>query len=507
MFKSQRCLKGFQNFLMTLLRMYFGNNLFCDTVFLKAEVIFKVYFTDLTPVRDILHPTFNPRGEKPWDPVCLFRSYWLMCQYGENGSITKWVEKLKSEPFWAIVSGFYPYEVPGVSTFYDFEDRLCDFDKGQRNERCKKKHKPKKKPKKKQKKNQKQPPKHPGIVERLVKRILREQGKPQLKTADNFLQLIFKECFVIPSAENGLLGDTDNLTVSGDGMVFKTGGTPYGTKDCDCRKKGIFNCDCSRRFSDPSANWGWDSHREKYVFGYSNYTFTAADSPYDLPIFSALAQAARHDSVTHTVTLNQMLILYPELNISKDILDSAHDNYATYELLEHFDIESFIDLNKKNTGNFKYDPPIEVTDEGIPICKGGFKMSNWGPDKKRGRNKWRCPHVTRKKCHCPEFNCSDSNYGRTIYTKTEWDKRIFTETPRGSKKWKDTMKKRSSSERRNSRVKNDYNLEGDKVRSKSRWLIRIVMRDAAVHANAWIKDSQTTPKEWLSSWFKVEKAA
>ncbi|WP_146164509.1 hypothetical protein [Halanaerobium congolense] len=68
------------------------------------------------------------------------------------------------------------------------------------------------------------------------------------------------------------------------------------TRDCDCRQNGIFNCSCPRRFSDPTANWGWDSYRGRYVYGYSNYTFTAADSPYDLPVYSVLNQAARHDS-------------------------------------------------------------------------------------------------------------------------------------------------------------------------------------------------------------------
>ena len=507
LFKSERSLKQFQNHLMSLLNIYYGNDHFFKTVFFNATIIFKVFFTDLTPVRDILLPTYNPRGEKPWDPLCLFRSYWLMCQFGNDGSITKWVKKLNSEPFWAILSGFYPNDVPGVGTFYDFEDRLCDFDKGQRVDRCKKMHKPKAKPKTKLNKNQKKPPKHQGIVEKLVNRILRDEDQAQPKRADFLLQLIFKECFVLPSARKGLLGDTNNLAVSGDGMVFETNASPFGTKDCDCRKKGIYTCSCPRRFSDPTANWGWDSYREKYVFGYSDYSFTTAYSPYDLPIFTTLAQAARHDSVTHTFALYSMMFLYPEFNFSKDILDSAHDNYATYELLEHWDIEPFIVLNEKNKGNFKYDPPIDVNEDGVPICKGGFLMVNWGYDKERSRIKWRCPHVCLKSCNCPIFNCSDSDYGRTIHTKPHWDKRIFTSTPRGSQKWKDTMKKRTSSERRNSRVREDYNLESDKVRSKSRWFIRIIMRDAAIHANAWVKDSDISPEEWLNTWFEYKAVA
>jgi len=91
--------------------------------------------------------TNNPRGEKPWDPVCLFRSYWLMCQYCD-GSITKWIEQLK-DPLWAIMSGFEPGDIPGIGTFYDFENRLLDFDMGQRSKRLKKKHNFSRKPRKK----------------------------------------------------------------------------------------------------------------------------------------------------------------------------------------------------------------------------------------------------------------------------------------------------------------------------------------------------------------------
>ena len=497
----------FQISLKKQLKKYFGNSLFYNAIHQRADIVYKVFITDLTPVRNILLPTYNSRGQNPWDPVCMFRTYWLMCQYGD-GSISKWVETLQTEPFWAILSGFNPDKVPGIGTFYDFEKRLCDFDKGQRVERTKNMHKPHSKPRKKLKKNEKQPPKHKGIVERLKNRVTREDNNPQPERPDDKLQLIFKDCFVMNSADKDLLGDTENFSVSGDGMVLATGGSPYGIKECDCwEKHGILTCDCPRRFSDPDANWGWDSYREIYVYGYSNYTFTAADSPNDLPIFSTLAQASRHDSVTHTYSLYRMKNLYSEFNITSDILDSAQDNYATYELLKEWDIKPFIALNKRNKGNFKYDPPIDVNDEGVPICKAGFKMVNWGPEPKRRRHKWRCPHVTLKGCTCPEFNCTDSDYGRTVHTKPEWDLRIFTPTPRDSKKWKKTMKKRTSSERRNSQVKEHFNLENDNVRSKSRWFIRIVMRDAAIHANAWVKNSDIKPKKWLSTWFNSNQAA
>ena len=485
--------------------MFYYDSHFYYKFIIKSKIILKVYLTDLTLVRDILLSTYQPRGETPWDPVCLFRSYWLMCQYGNNGSISDWVDNLKSDPFWAILSGFEPDNVPGVGTFYDFEDRLCDFDKGQRVERTQKLRDTQSKPQTTYKKNEKAPPKSTGIVEKIVERIIRDEDKPQPQRPDDLLHLIFKECFVRPSAHKGLIGNLDNLAVCGDGTLCETGASPYATKECDCRQNGNYNCDCPGKFSDPDANWGWDSHREKYVYGYSNYTFTAADSSHNLPIFSTLALASRHDSVHAVYSLYRMKLLYSEFDFGSVILDSAHDNYATYELLDHWNIEPFIELNKRNKGNFKYDPPIDVTDEGIPICKGGFKMVNWGPDYKNRRRKWRCPHVTLKGCTCSEFNCTDSDYGRTVHTKFDWDLRIFTPTPRDSKKWNETMDKRSSSERRNSQVKNDYNLEYDKVRSKSRWLIRTIMRDATIHVNTWVKEKDIEPKEWIKTWLNIDE--
>jgi hypothetical protein len=63
--------------------------------------------------------------------------------------------------------------------------------------------------------------------------------------------------------------------------------------------------------------------------------------------------------------------------------------------------------------------------------------------------------------------------------------------------FKNFLKKRSSSERRNKRVEND------RVRSKSRWLIRIIMRDSALHADSWIKQKDINLKKWVLSWLGI----
>jgi len=85
------------------------------------------------------------------------------------------------------------------------------------------------------------------------------------------MQQIFAKVGVEPAARQGLLGDTRNLAVSGDGTCILSGDSGWGSKQCCCRKRGIFNCDCPRHFSDPYARFGWDSYHGCYFYGHSEY--------------------------------------------------------------------------------------------------------------------------------------------------------------------------------------------------------------------------------------------
>ena len=42
-------------------------------------------------------------------------------------SVTHWVETLHTSQFFAVLSGFQPWDIPGVGTFYDFIDRLWNY--------------------------------------------------------------------------------------------------------------------------------------------------------------------------------------------------------------------------------------------------------------------------------------------------------------------------------------------------------------------------------------------
>lgn len=236
----------------------------------------------------------NPKGRKPRDPADLLRSLLIMHKH-QVTNIDDWVYKLRTIPVYAILSGFPKNDSPGVGTFYDFYRRLwlspSPHKTGRRKQSIRK-------PRKKGKKNEKLDPKNPKITEKLVARVFRAGNAHYAPKEHDLLQQLFQTQFVLPSTSKGLLGDTTNLSVIGDGSPVETGARSYGKFLCDCRKSGNWKCDCKREFSDPDANWGWDSYREKYYFGRTLYIFCAADSPHDLPINLRLFRASQHDSVS-----------------------------------------------------------------------------------------------------------------------------------------------------------------------------------------------------------------
>ena len=285
--------------------------------------------------------------------------------------------------------------------------------------------------------------------------------------------------------------DPSNLVLAGDGTSVRTGASAYGVKVCNCKGNGVFNCNCKRRFGDPQARWGWDSYRQEYFYGYMLYELTSGTSHNDLPIYLRFSQAQRHDSVLGVVSLAEFRQVYPHLNVDKFLGDSAHDVYPFYELLAHWNVEPFIDLKPKNKRNFRYAPPVDVNDYGIPLCPKGMPMVFWGFMKDRNRLKWRCPKVAGSKRVksevCCDEPCSPSAYGRTVYTKLHDDLRFFTPTPRKSKGWKTVFKMRSSSERSFSRKKKDYGLERYRVRSLKAWYWRAHLVAMNQHLDAWVE--------------------
>jgi hypothetical protein len=476
-----------------------------------APFIARFFLFDLDYLRTLLESTYQKSNNKPRDPVPLLRSLLLMTLVKET-SITHWVQRLRDEKYYAILSGFDPEDVPGVGTFYDFIDRLTRVDKQFKRKQRNRRKKFKRKPSKKLKKNEKLPPKHPNITERIVDKIMKNIRFAPALGKYSIIYKFFLHCIIEKSGEMGLLGNVEKLSIAGDGTHVKTGASPYGKKICDCPKfiikngAKVFNkCECSRKFSDSNAVWGWDSYREQWVYGYSFYELATADTKFDLPIFFIQTQANRHDSVSGPIALDIVNKLLPgNYNIAEFMADSAHDNMPTYKLLQKLGIEAFIALNERNTGNFTY-KQFPINEQGVPICPAGQAMIYCGNCYGRMRTKWRCPLKASKdfieKDECQQNNyCSVSQYGRVVYTSHKDNPRLFAQTPRGTEQWLNKYDKRSSVERSNKRKKIDFRLEQARVRSKEHWFIRYTLAAICQHLDAWAKTTDIDFKELCQSW-------
>lgn len=178
----------------------------------------------------------------------------------------------------------------------------------------------------------------------------------------------------------------------------------------------------------------------------------------DLPLHIRFFDAKRYDNVSGIISLAEFRRLNPDLRGINICLDSAHDNYPTYWLCKEWNIVPSIDLNS-NHGRPKTIPKrLNIDTDGTPLCPAGFRMVYWGYSPKRHDCKWRCPVARgkQKKCTC-EVPCSSYPYGRCIYTKPDWDIRLYPPVPRGTEEYKKTYNNRTSSERVSNRILNDYN--------------------------------------------------
>ncbi|WAH44436.1 hypothetical protein NZD89_14205 [Alicyclobacillus fastidiosus] len=116
-------------------------------------------------------------------------------------------------------------------------------------------------------------------------------------------------------------------------MPLQTATQVRSRRLCNCRELGVVPCRCYRIYSQPDCDMGWDSYRNKYFFGYHLYTFVAADSPYDLPLYPRLQRASRHDATSWVVSAREFVERFRDYTWDKAILDAAHDALPIYEYL------------------------------------------------------------------------------------------------------------------------------------------------------------------------------
>ncbi len=201
---------------------------------------------------------------------------------------------------------------------------------------------------------------------------------------------IYHREFLSQSITNGLI-DPSDLSIAGDGTPVVTSARERKHPACNCSEKGIMDCSCDRFFSQPDCDIGWDSSRDRFYFGYDLYMLVAANSESDLPVFSLLNPASKHDSHRFLETWFRMRVFLLDLHVSKWLLDSAHDAMPYYIYCRKNHIRPFIDLNVKRGFKVKYKNDFSIGEDGIPVCKANRKMRHDGSEPSKGRLKFRFP--------------------------------------------------------------------------------------------------------------------
>lgn len=158
----------YQNFVAVNLRKYYPNP---DTISRATwDIIERFWNLDLSYTDELLRSKYLVFVPKPRTPSCMQCSYLLSIDFKIH-SLTDWTAQLKSNPLFAILSGFEFGDAPGVGTFYDFLNRLWDSDSDN--------HSPHLHP---SKKKQVKKPKQKGAKAESVERITVAQLLKQLES-------------------------------------------------------------------------------------------------------------------------------------------------------------------------------------------------------------------------------------------------------------------------------------------------------------------------------------
>lgn len=321
----------------------------------------KMIALDVDSIIPFMLDFYSPLGRPAIHQIEILRSLILMSHF-RCLSPKKWVKKLHRDKLLAILSGFHPNHIPAFSSFYDFFNRFYLNDNLHFNDYIlEPKH---------FSFNRKNKPKNHSKLENLTKEDTHSLYQLYLNNVDHTdnlnerpLLYIFNRLGVEFSLSHHLIDN--HIIASGDGSALMTHSNHYGTKidDDHCR------------YSDIDADFGWDSDLEKHYFGYTSYNISCINHQYsiDLPLFLTLAKASRHDALTSINALAQFKSINSSLSISHYCLDSASDNYSTHHLAYSLGIIPIIDINKRNTGNNVYEPFEDISENGKPICMGGYE--------------------------------------------------------------------------------------------------------------------------------------
>jgi hypothetical protein len=474
---------------------------------------------DLEPTRPLLEECYCPRkgGRGHRDPVVVLRSFILMLMLGKT-SINNWVHELKHHVELRVLSGLAPDDNPlGVATFYDFFHRLidgpwrphCPHDERPSKLRCKRtflRNLSKEIAERKAQTQSELAFASQGRVAVETKKAL--DAIDQALPADYAQRLneILMRVAVVPSAQAGLLGDLRRIIAASDGTTLPAHADGHGRPGCTCRADGTASCQCLRRYSDPDAMWGWDSHRKTFFFGYRLLVLAARgrvrEDHVDLPLQVTIAPANTPDviaGVDGIVRLHKRLSM-PDLKarLHAAIYDAGFDAAAFYDLHNKLGIHPLIALAQE-AKTPACAQNVRRNSDGVPLCPADKAMRLH--QREPGRQLiFNCPikrpaRVDGKRAfktyaaQCPRKSLCEPNstMGPIVRLRLDGDPRMNLSIPRGSPEFRQLFKNRTGTERFNSTFKSRDNIPNGAYRRQHLMLAAAVAHAVDRHADARLK--------------------
>ncbi len=278
--------------------------------------------------------------------------------------------------------------------------------------------------------------------------------------------------------------------------------------------------------SDTDADWG--KHETKGInsetgkqwtkvkswFGYGLHLI--ADTQYEIPVAVHVTPASHSEHMELRSMIKEIFEETPQLGERCDdfVADRGLDSGETKaQLLDEYGIRPGIDtreLWRDEKDEPGYDPAkpitrplypdradtIVYTEKGTVHCICSVTgeqrdMVFYGFEKDRNTLKYRCPAaVYGFSCEgCVECSSAGQSnpgeYGRVVRINIiEEDRRIFTPIPYGTQGWDRTYNRRSSLERINSRLDNDFGFEKHYIRGQAKMQTRVGLATAVMMAMA-----------------------
>ena len=173
------------------------------------------------------------------------------------------------------------------------------------------------------------------------------------------------------------------------------------------------------------------------------------------------------DSVSLKPVLSDFRAAHPTIDFKTFIGDSSFDSYDIYAMLKNdFSFErACIPMNPRNSKA----STAHFDASGTPICPvSGLPFTFLGKSGGKNRSsrfKWVCPGSVQKGssrvCSC-DHPCTDSSYGKCVYTYPDKDFRLYPGVPRATDHWNNLYRHRVAIERTINIFKDSFVLDSGK---------------------------------------------